>query len=167
MLLVWGSHLEEHCIWAVLSPGLFQMTLFHFLRRGRRRKLREHKCSLSSTVHVYGLYILKKIHMYIFCQSIVDLQCLRCTVRWFQVCIYTYIIFEIIFHHFDFSLSCIGEGNGNPLQCSCLENPRDGRAWWAAVCGVTQSRTRLKWLSSSTGYYKILSIVPCVKVLVA
>ena len=43
--------------------------------------------------------------------------------------------------HFHFSLSCIGEGNGNPLQCSCLENPRDGGAWWAAVYGVTQSRT--------------------------
>ena len=52
--------------------------------------------------------------------------------------------------HFDFSLSCIGEGNGNPLQCSCLENPRDGGAWWAAVYGVAQSRTRLKWLSSSS-----------------
>ena len=51
--------------------------------------------------------------------------------------------------HFDFSLSCIGEGNGNPLQCSCLENPRDGGAWWAAVYGVAQSRTRLKRLSSS------------------
>ena len=50
--------------------------------------------------------------------------------------------------HFHFSLSCIGEGNGNPLQCSCLENPRDGGAWWAAVYGVTQSRTQLKWLSS-------------------
>ena len=49
---------------------------------------------------------------------------------------------------FHFSLSCVGEGNGNPLQCSCLENPRDGGAWWAAVYGVTQSRTRLKWLSS-------------------
>ena len=49
---------------------------------------------------------------------------------------------------FHFSLSCIGEGNGNPLQCSCLENPKDGRAWWAAVYGVTQSRTRLKWLST-------------------
>ena len=47
-------------------------------------------------------------------------------------------------HHFHFSLSCIGEGNGNPLQCSCLENPRDGGACWAAVYGVTQSRTRLK-----------------------
>ena len=48
------------------------------------------------------------------------------------------------------SLFCIGEGNGNTLQCSCLENPRDGGAWWAAVYGVTQSRTRLKRLSSST-----------------
>ena len=52
--------------------------------------------------------------------------------------------------HFHFSLSCIGEGNANPLQCSCLENPRDGRAWWAAVYGVAQSRTRLKRLSSSS-----------------
>ena len=50
--------------------------------------------------------------------------------------------------HFHFSLSCIGEGNGNPLQCSCLENLRDGGAWWAAVSGVAQSRTRLKQLSS-------------------
>ena len=46
--------------------------------------------------------------------------------------------------HFHFSLSCIGEGNGNPLQCSCLENPRDGGAWWVAVCGIAQSQTRLK-----------------------
>ena len=52
--------------------------------------------------------------------------------------------------HSDFSLSCIGEGNGNPLQCSCLENPRDGGAWWAAVYGVAQGQTRLKWLSSSS-----------------
>ena len=52
--------------------------------------------------------------------------------------------------HFHFSLSCIGEGNGNPLQCSCLENPRDSGAWWAAVYGVAQSRTRLKRLSSSS-----------------
>ena len=49
--------------------------------------------------------------------------------------------------HFHFSLSCIGEGNGNPLQCSCLENPRDWGAWWAAIYGVAQSQTRLKWLS--------------------
>ena len=51
---------------------------------------------------------------------------------------------------FHFSLSCIGEGNGNPLRCSCLENPRDGGAWWATVYGVTQSQTRLKGLSSSS-----------------
>ena len=50
--------------------------------------------------------------------------------------------------HFHFSLSCTGEGNGNPLQCSCLENPRDRASWWAAIYGVAQSRTWLKWLSS-------------------
>ena len=52
--------------------------------------------------------------------------------------------------HFHFSLSCIGEGNGNPLPCSCLENPRDRGAWWAAVYGVIQNQTRLKRLSSSS-----------------
>ena len=52
--------------------------------------------------------------------------------------------------HFHFSLSCTGKGNGNPLQCSCLENPSDGGAWWAALYGVAQSRTRLKPLSSSS-----------------
>ena len=57
--------------------------------------------------------------------------------------------------HFHFSLSCIGEGNGNPLQCSCLENPRDGGSWWASVYGVTQSRTRLKQLSSSSSFYSM------------
>ena len=51
---------------------------------------------------------------------------------------------------FHFSLSCIGEGNGNPLQCSCPENPRDSGAWWAAISGVAQNRTRLKQLSSSS-----------------
>ena len=68
--------------------------------------------------------------------------------------------------NFHFSLSCIGEGSGNPLQCSCLENPRDRGAWWAAVYGVAQSRTRLKWLSSSSlplGKYSFLylSLTPC------
>ena len=48
------------------------------------------------------------------------------------------------------SLSCIGEGNGNPLQCSCLEHPRDGGAWWAAVLGVAQSQTRLKRLGGGS-----------------
>ena len=52
--------------------------------------------------------------------------------------------------HFHFSLSRIGEGNGNPLQCSCLANPRDGGAWWVVVYGVAQSRTRLKRLSGRT-----------------
>ena len=52
--------------------------------------------------------------------------------------------------HFHFSLSCIGEGNGNPLQCSCLENLRDGEVWLAAVYGVAQSWTRLKGFSSSS-----------------
>ena len=56
--------------------------------------------------------------------------------------------------HFHFSLSCIGGGNGNPLQCSCLENPRDGGAWWAAVYAAAQSRTRLKRHSSSSSRRK-------------
>ena len=63
--------------------------------------------------------------------------------------------------HFHFSLSCIGEGNGNPLQCSCLENPRDGGAWWAAVSGVAQSQTRLKRLSSSSRVGKAVRRKPC------
>ena len=55
--------------------------------------------------------------------------------------------------HFHFSLSCIGEGNGNPLWCSFLENPRDGGAWWAAIYGVTQSLTQLKQLSSRSSLF--------------
>ena len=62
--------------------------------------------------------------------------------------------------HFHFSLSCTGEGNGNPLQCSCLENPRDGRAWWAAVYGVAQSWTRLKRPSSSSSRSHLLFLFP-------
>ena len=61
--------------------------------------------------------------------------------------------------HFHFSLSCTGEGNGNPLQCSCLENPRDGGTWWAAIYGVAQSRTRLKQLSSSSSSLGSLGIL--------
>ena len=57
--------------------------------------------------------------------------------------------------HFHFSLSCVGEGNGNPLQYSCLENPRDVGAWWAAIYGVAQSQTRLKWLSPSSSSINI------------
>ena len=66
--------------------------------------------------------------------------------------------------HVHFSLSCIGEGNGNPLQCSCLENPRDGGPWWAAVYGVAQSLTWLKRLSSSSSSLlsaeSVLSLLP-------
>ena len=65
--------------------------------------------------------------------------------------------------HFHFSLLCIGEGNGNPLQCSCLENPRDGGAWWVAVYGVAQSRTRLKRRSSSISIY-ISCVCVCIYV---
>ena len=63
-------------------------------------------------------------------------------------------LFTFRWLHFHFSLSGIGEGNGNPVQCSCFENPRDGGAWWAAVYGVAQSRTRLKRLSSSSSSTK-------------
>ena len=58
--------------------------------------------------------------------------------------------------HCHFSLSCLGEGNGNPLQCSCLENPRDGGAWWTAVYGITQSWTCLKRPSSSSSMVKCI-----------
>ena len=61
---------------------------------------------------------------------------------------------------FHFSLSCIGEGNGNPFQCSCLENPRDGGAWWAAIYGATQSQTRLKRLSSSSSSSSVYMLIP-------
>ena len=64
--------------------------------------------------------------------------------------------------HFHFSLSCIGEGNGNPLQCSWLENPRDGAAWWAAISGVAQSQTQLKRLSSSSSSSSIVEGVSLV-----
>ena len=67
-------------------------------------------------------------------------------------------LYLIISAHFLFS--CIGEGNGNPLQCSCLENPRDREAWWAAIYGVAQSRTQLKRLSSSSSdIVKLLNLL--------
>ena len=69
--------------------------------------------------------------------------------------------------HFNFSLSCIGEGNGNPLQCSCLENPRDRGAWWAAIYGVAQSQTWLKQLSSSSSskWFALLVLPDCWSIL--
>ena len=66
--------------------------------------------------------------------------------------------------HFHFSLSHNGEGNGNPLQCSCLESPRDSRAWWAAIYGVAQSQTRLKRLSSSSSRL-VIAFLPSSKCL--
>ena len=65
--------------------------------------------------------------------------------------------------HFHFSLSCIGEGDGNPLQCSCLENPGDGGAWWAAVYGVSQSWTQLKRLSSSSSKETGTDVINCLE----
>ena len=64
--------------------------------------------------------------------------------------------------HFHFSLSCIGEGNGNSFQCSCLENPRDRGPWWASVYGVAQSRTRRTWLSSSSSSSIALYLSACI-----
>ena len=65
--------------------------------------------------------------------------------------------------HFHFSLSCIGEGNGNPLQCSCLENPRDGGAWWAAIYGVAQSWTRLNDLAAVAAAVNLYCQMTCQK----
>ena len=70
----------------------------------------------------------------------------RCIAKWFRDFIYIHIYMELDTTerlHFHFSLSCIGEGNGTPLQYSCLENPMDRGAWWAAVHGVARSRTRM------------------------
>ena len=97
--------------------------------------------------------------------GVVALQCcvgFYCTAKWISYSyteIFSFLDWELDTTerlHFQFSFSCIGEGNGNPLQCSCLENPRDGGAWWAAVYGVAQSRTRLKRLRSSSSSLDIL-----------
>ena len=86
-------------------------------------------------------------------------DCWETILRWFGWCTVSHSTELMTFGtplqyseqlHFHFSLLCTGEGNGNPLQCSCLENPRDRGAWWAAIYGVAQSRTRLKRLSSSS-----------------
>ena len=99
--------------------------------------------TLSSTLalrHIFSLFRNVLSYMLFF----------FCFLLFLVIVMFTVYSFYIVLFATNFSLSCIGEGNGNPLQCSCLENPRDGEAWWASVYGVAQSRTRLKWLSSSS-----------------
>ena len=121
-------------------------------------------CTHTYTIHMY-VYLPCLIEF--FNWSIGDLQhCVSfmCTAKGFS---YTYIsIFFRFFSHIEYSFLCYAVGSyqlsilyivacNDPLQCSCLENPRDGGAWWAAVFGVAQSRTRLKRLSSSSMYMLI------------
>ena len=101
-----------------------------------------HQSESVTHTHIY-IYVYTYIYIYIYfiffsligCYRILSI--IHCAIQ--QVPVGLSILYI-----------CIGEGNGNPLQCSCLENPRDGEAWWAAVSGVAQSRTRLKQLSSSS-----------------
>ena len=149
-------------------------------------------CTFGISVHI--LCLLKNLDFFFFCFScwicrsylyILDIKPLLRIYIFFPVsglsldCSQDLLLTEILnfdVHsqicnkserlHFHFSLSCIGEGNGNPLQYSCLENPKDGGAWWAAVYLVTQSRTWLKRHSSRIGFWKILTIFnvcPCFK----
>ena len=88
--------------------------------------------------------ILKWFSLFLFSFSNIEVLLVysisfRCTIYWFN-----------IFIDWGFLGGSVREGNGNPLQCSCLENPRDSGAWWAAICGVAQNRTRLKRISSSS-----------------
>ena len=112
---------------------------------------------LHMVMHMFQCYSLKSSHPHLFphsskvcCLICVSLAALPRTLAWKipwmegpgrlqSMGVAKSDITEQL--HFHFSLSCTGEGNGNPLQCSCLEDPRDGGAWWAAVCGVTQSQT--------------------------
>ena len=102
-------------------------------------------------------WYLEKLRVYLICIPVIPV--LGMYFKDTLTKLYTRLHFHF---HFHFSLSCIGEGNGNPLQYSRLENPRDGGAWWAAVSGVAQSRTRLKRLSSSNSrlYFSPAFLVP-------
>ena len=104
-----------------------------------------HMCKQELTQGI-NTRVHKKLMVSLSCSSLL-LSPKHSGSLWFQFLV---LLPEITFFHFPFSLSCIGEGNGNPLQCSCLENPRDGGAWWASVYGAAQSWTRLKLLSSSS-----------------
>ena len=78
----------------------------------------------------------------------------------YNCCCSSFELQYMLSYFYLFSLLLVGEGNGNPLQCSCLENPRDGRAWWAAIYGVTRSWIPLKRLSSSSSWRRVRSYVP-------
>ena len=105
----------------------------------------------------YSYYCLT-VHLYSWSHTLTQnhqVSCIPAIFEWTQQEVLSWSRGTTEQLHFHFSLACIGEGNGKSLQYSCLENPRDGGAWWAAVYGVAQSRTRLKRLSSSSsrGWY--------------
>ena len=129
-------------------PGLisFRMDWMDLLAvQGTLKSLLQYHSSKASVLRRSAFFIVQFSHPYMTTGKTIALT------RWTFVGKVMSLLFNMLTErlHFHFSLSCIGEGNGNPLQCSCLENPRDGRAWWAAVYGVAQSWTRLKRLSSS------------------
>ena len=130
-------------------PGLisFRMDWMDLLAvQGTLKSLLQYHSSKASVLRRSAFFIVQFSHPYMTTGKTIALT------RWTFVGKVMSLLFNMLTErlHFHFSLSCIGEGNGNPLQCSCLENPRDGRAWWAAVYGVAQSWTRLKRLSSSS-----------------
>ena len=117
-------------LWVYMIIGLYSKSIFHFLIN--HQTIFESGCTILHSYHIcMRLPVALQPHLR-------NMWCCQCYGIWPS------------------SQVCIGEGDGTPLQCSCLENPRDGGAWWAAVHGVAQSRTRLKWLSSSIGVYWFL-----------
>ena len=106
--------------------------------QGTLKSLLQHHSSKASILQHSAFFMVQLSHPYITTGKIIALT------TWTFVSKVISLLFNMLSRYFHFSLSCIGEGNGNSLQCSCLENPRDGGAWWAAVYGVTQSQTRLK-----------------------
>ena len=125
--------------------------------------------SLSLYIYIYiCMYINIIIYLYALTYMAPDCSTLAWKVPWMDEPGRLQFIGSLrVWYDWTTSLSCIGEGNGNPLQCSYLENPRDGGAWWAAICGVTQSQTWLKRLSSSSSIYAIINqiIYLCINIL--
>ena len=117
----------------------FRMDLLYLLAvQGTLTSLLQHHSSNASTLRTSAFFTVQLSHPY---RTIGRTKALT---RWTFVGKVMSMLFNML------SRLVIGEGNGNPLQCSCLDNPRDGGAWWASIYGVAQSRTRLKWLSSSS-----------------